>query len=66
MTRLPRDFKDVEEPDLVEALKLKSFIIRAPLAKADLKSPDLVKRVVDFALAAEPLIVWGRREDIGP
>jgi len=66
LTRLPRDFKDVEEPDLIEALKLKSFIIRAPLAKAELKSPDLVKRVVDFALAAEPLIVWGRREDIGP
>ncbi len=66
LTRLPRDFQDVNAEDLVEALKLKSFIIRAPLAKAELKSPALVNRIVDFALAAEPLIVWGRREDIGP
>ena len=64
LTRLPRDFVDVEDPDLVEALKLKSFIVRSPLDDADIFSKKLVDKVVAFAVAADPLIVWGRGEDM--
>ena len=63
LTRLPRDFKDVEEEDLIEALKLKSFLVRAPFDDAELKSPKLVDRIVRFGCDIDPLIVWGRGED---
>ncbi len=64
LTRLPRDFVDVEDEDLVEALKLKSFIVRAPFDDSELKSPKLVDRVVKFGCDVDPLIVWGRSEDM--
>ena len=64
LTRLPRDFAGVEDEDLVAALKLKSFIVRENFPDVELKSTKLVDRIVRFGCAADPLIVWGKGEDL--
>jgi uncharacterized protein (TIGR02453 family) len=64
LTRLPRDFADVEEEDLVAALKLKSFIVRESFPDGELTSPKLVDRIVRFGRAIDPLIIWGKGEDM--
>jgi uncharacterized protein (TIGR02453 family) len=48
-----------ETPDMAEALKLKSWIVRRPLAMATMRGPGLVDEIVDFALAAAPLLQFG-------
>jgi len=48
-----------ETPEMAEALKLKSWIVRRPLAIATMRQPALVDEVVDFALAAAPLLKFG-------
>jgi len=48
-----------ETPDMAEALKLKSWIVRRPLAMATMRGPALVDEIVDFALAAAPLLKFG-------
>ncbi len=64
LTRLPRDFVDVQEPDLVEALKQRSFLVRSPLGDDEIFSKKLVDRIVAFGVATDPLITWGRGEDL--
>ena len=64
LTRLPRDFADVTDEDLVDAMKLKSFLVRYPLKDEEVFTKKLVDRIVGFGVAADPLIVWGRGEDL--
>lgn len=48
-----------ETPEMAEALKLKSWVTRRPLAMAAMRGPGLVDEIVDFALAAGPMLKFG-------
>jgi len=61
MKRLPRGFDAVTDPDLAEAMKRRSFIIRQPLEEAQTKSEALIPVLVDFAERAMPLLAFGWR-----
>ena len=55
LTRAPRGFEAVTAPDLVEALKLKSFIVRQPLTREEMAHAGVVEQIADFAEAASPI-----------
>lgn len=65
LSRPPRDFKDVSAPDLAAAVRLKSFVVRRPLAEKLIYDAKLVPHIADFAETVEPLIAWGRGEQRG-
>jgi len=65
LSRPPRDFADITEPDLAAAVRLKSFIVRRPLAEQLIYDAKLVSHIADFAEIVEPLIAWGRGEQRG-
>ena len=44
---------------MAEHIAWKSFTAHAPLSDAEMQSPALVGRVVEFARAALPLLEWG-------
>lgn len=49
LTRPPRGFDAVTDPDLVDALKLKSFLIRRPLSRDAVSDAGLIETLADFA-----------------
>ena len=55
LTRAPRGFEGVSDADLIEALKLKSFLIRRPLTREAVSGAGLVEDIADFAEQACPL-----------
>jgi uncharacterized protein (TIGR02453 family) len=68
LSRLPRGFA-VADPGLEPYVKLTSFIIRQPLARADLVDPGFAARIAAFGMDAKPLLTWGwsalRRTGVG-
>ena len=59
LARAPRGFEAVGDADLVEVLKLKSWVVSTPMSEADCSGPGLVGRVLAFAEAAAPLLDFG-------
>jgi uncharacterized protein (TIGR02453 family) len=59
MKRAPRGFEDVDDPEIAEALKLKSIICMRPIADSKLADPALIADLRDFAKHALPLLEWG-------
>jgi uncharacterized protein (TIGR02453 family) len=59
VSRLPREFAGVTDPDLAAALKKKSFICSRPIRATRLKSAALAEDLVAFAKDAAPLLAWG-------
>ncbi len=59
MTRAPRDFPDIEDPEIAAAVRLKSLICRRPIPGDLLGGPDLVKHLTAFAKDVLPLLEWG-------
>ena len=59
LTRLPKGFEAVTDPDIGAALKLRSLVVREPIPDAALLRPDLPDRVAAFARRAEPLLRFG-------
>jgi uncharacterized protein (TIGR02453 family) len=59
LTRPPREFAEATHPDVIAAVKLKSFIVRRPFPDKAIASPDLVKSLVAFAEDSVPLLRWG-------
>ena len=55
LTRMPKGYDRVLEPDLIEALKLKSFLIRQPLTRETVGGAGLVEHIADFAEQVRPL-----------
>ena len=52
MTRNPRGFEAVEDAEIASGLRLKSFIVRRPLADARISTPALIDDLVAFAAGA--------------
>jgi uncharacterized protein (TIGR02453 family) len=60
LKRTPRGFETVTDPDLIEALRSRNFVVRFPIDPAGITSPKLADDLLDFAVRAKPLIDWGR------
>ena len=59
LSRLPRGFEGVDDPELVRVVKMRSLVTRRPLEADALRRPDLVARLVAFGQEAEPLLRFG-------
>jgi uncharacterized protein (TIGR02453 family) len=55
LTRTPRGFEAVTDADLLDALKLKSFMVRKPLGRDEVGGADLVETLADFADQVWPI-----------
>ncbi|PSH65874.1 DUF2461 domain-containing protein [Phyllobacterium sophorae] len=60
LKRTPRGFETVTDPDLIEALRNRNFVVRFPIDPSGITSPGLADDLLDFAVRAKPLIDWGR------
>lgn len=58
LVRPPKGFAEAP-PELEAALKLKSWVVRRPLAKTLLAKRELVDALTEFAVAAAPLLSFG-------
>jgi len=59
LSRPPRGFEAAKGRPAAEYVCWKSFTTHAPLSDAEMQSPALVGRILDFARAALPLLEWG-------
>lgn len=59
LKRLPRGHEAVTEPDVADAVRRRTFIIRETLTQQDVASAALIDRLVDFAQRAQPLLRFG-------
>jgi uncharacterized protein (TIGR02453 family) len=57
--RTPRGFDTEAMGDLAPVVRLKSFIVKRALAADEIRSNDLLDRLVVFAQAAQPLLRFG-------
>ena len=61
LVRMPRGFAALESSELAEYFHLRSFAVRRPLDPDDLASPVLIRRIVQIARDARPLLDFGWR-----
>ena len=59
LSRPPRGFDELKGTPAAEYVCWKSFTTHAPLSDAQMQSPTLVDRILDFARTAVPLLEWG-------
>jgi uncharacterized protein (TIGR02453 family) len=59
LTRLPKGYEGTEDEELAAGLKLKSIVLRRPIAQARIAGPELIADLVAFAEDALPLLEWG-------
>jgi uncharacterized protein (TIGR02453 family) len=59
LSRPPRGFEAAKGTRAAEYVGWKSFTAHAALSDAEMQSPALVDRVVDFARTALPVLEWG-------
>ena len=60
LKRTPRGFETVTDPDLIDALRNRNFVVRYPIDPNRITSAGLADDLFEFALRARPLIDWGR------
>jgi uncharacterized protein (TIGR02453 family) len=59
LSRPPRGFEAAKGTKVAGYVGWKSFTAHAPLSDDEMQSPALVRRIVDFANMALPLLEWG-------
>jgi uncharacterized protein (TIGR02453 family) len=59
LSRPPRGFEAAKDSPVTEYVCSKSFTTHAALSDAEMQSPDLVGRILDFARLTLPLLEWG-------
>jgi uncharacterized protein (TIGR02453 family) len=59
LKRLPRGFEAVGAPELHEALRARSFVIREKLTQKIVGTSELIPTLADFAYRASPLLNFG-------
>jgi uncharacterized protein (TIGR02453 family) len=59
LSRPPRGFEAAKGTPAAEYVGWKSFTAHAVLSDAEMQTPALVDRIVDFARTARPLLEWG-------
>jgi uncharacterized protein (TIGR02453 family) len=69
LSRLPRGFDMAKGSAAADYVCWKNFLTDTAISDVEMQSPDLVGRIVAFALAARPLLDWGwaaEADDIPP
>jgi len=69
LSRLPRGFEAAKGSPVADYVCWKNYLTDLAISDDDMLSPDLMGRIVDFALAARPLLDWGwaaAADDIPP
>jgi uncharacterized protein (TIGR02453 family) len=69
LSRLPRGFEAAKGTAIADYVCWKNFLADTSISDAEMQSPELVHRIVDFALATRPLLDWGwaaEADDIPP
>lgn len=69
LSRVPRGFEAMKDSPVGDYLCWKTFITEIALSDAEMQSPGVVGRIVDFAAATLPLLEWGwaaAEEDLPP
>jgi len=69
LARLPRGFEAATGTAVADHVCWKNFLVDIAFSDAEMQAPDLAGRIVDFALAALPLLDWGwaaEADDIPP
>lgn len=69
LTRLPRGFDAAKGTPVADYVCWKNFLTDRTISDDEMGSPELVGRIVDFAVSALPLLEWGwaaEAEDIPP
>ena len=56
LSRAPRGFEDVVEPDLASAVRMRSLVFRQPVRDEQVFSPRLVAEFLQFAGQAAPFL----------
>ena len=59
ISRVPRGFETLKGGPLDGVIRLKSFLVEEPMSEAEIKSPKLTGRIVDFTQRAMPLLAFG-------
>jgi uncharacterized protein (TIGR02453 family) len=59
LKRPPRGFEASEDPEIVAALRLKTFICLRPVAEDRIRAPTLADEFCAFASHSLPLLRWG-------
>ena len=59
LSRVPRGFETLKGGPLDGVVRLKSFLVEEPLSEAQIRSPKLTGRIVDFTQRARPLLDFG-------
>jgi uncharacterized protein (TIGR02453 family) len=59
LSRPPRGFEAAKGTPIADYVGWKSFTAHASLIDAEMQSPTLVDRIVDFTRTARPLLEWG-------
>jgi uncharacterized protein (TIGR02453 family) len=69
LSRLPRGFEAAKGSVAADYVCWKNYIAEIALSDAEMQLPSLVGKIVDFALAAQPLLDWGwaaEADDVPP
>ncbi|HEY1795340.1 MAG TPA: DUF2461 domain-containing protein [Stellaceae bacterium] len=69
LTRLPRGFDAAKGSAVADYVCWKNFLTDCTVGDDEMCSPDLVGRIVDFAVSALPLLEWGwaaEADDVPP
>ena len=69
LTRLPRGFDAAKGSTVADYVCWKNFLAARLVSDDEMRSPDLVGRIVDFTVSALPLLEWGwaaEADDIPP
>jgi uncharacterized protein (TIGR02453 family) len=69
LSRPPRGFEAMKDSPVADYICWKTFITEISLTDAEMQSPEVVGRIVDFAAATLPLLEWGwvaAEEDLPP
>jgi uncharacterized protein (TIGR02453 family) len=59
LKRAPRGFEEVEDPEIVAAIRQKHFICLRPVPEKRIHEPELVEDFCAFASDSLPLLKWG-------
>ena len=59
LTRTPRGFEEATDPEVIAALRLKSFVARRQLPLTALEGAGMLADIIDFAEATQPLLRFG-------
>ncbi len=59
LTRLPRGYDSFADSEIADSLRLTSYVTTRALAPKEIRSPELVDVICEFALSAKPLLEYG-------